>query len=414
LDSTQKMHNEEYDSSGYVLANETLSIHSKELTFFRRTLRLFGFWHPPEAGFIERIIYPFLINLLLFSILVLEVYSIISHGTEHHTNMTAIFILGTLASISRYVWAWLCHTLEVKYFKDRNLERKLFDIEITPQIKNEISKMLRNLKWIVAASVAHTVITFSLSIVVLHPEQWAAANGRRHGHYNHTVKHLTDGTLYKFLTLLISTSNLYMVSILLCLTWLMYLLSKTSHIRLLQLKHDYMSWYQQAEQAIFHHYNFYSKQIQSNCKVISLLFISHNILMIIMTPQHIYLCLEVKRSKGATDLAIFLYFCLMFLIFWVIPLYFTESIKRQEDNFQAEINNFSLQNFERHCIVEKVNDECYVQGTFQSRTELNKLMSYLKHRKSGFLVGFYSFQLQLSMVSFYIGLLMLIIRLISG
>ena len=408
------MYIEESESNGYVLANETLSIHSKELTFFRRTLRLFGFWHPPEACFVERIVYPLLINLLLFSILVLEVYSIIIHGTEHHTNVTAIFILGTSASISRYIWAWLCHTIEVKYFKDRNLERKLLDIEITPQLKNEINKMLRNLKWIVAASAFHTMITFSLSIVVLHPEQWTDVRGRRHGHYNRTVKHVTRGKFYKLLALLISISDIYLVSILLCLTWLMYLLSKTSHIRLLQLKHEYMSWHQQAEQAIFRHYTFYSKQVQSNCKAISLLFISHNILMIIMTPQHFYLCLEVNRSREAIDLAIFLYFCLMFLIFWVIPLYFAESIRREEDKFQTEINNFSQQNFEWHCIVEEENDECCVRGTFQSRTEVNKLMSYLKRRKSGFLVGFYSFQLQLSMVSFYIGVLMLIIRLVSG
>ena len=205
-----------------------------------------------------------------------------------------------------------------------------------------------------------------------------------------------------------------MVSILLCLTWLMYLLSKTSRMRLLQLKHEYMSWHQQAEQAIFRHYTFYTKHVQSNCKALSLLFICHNIPMIIMTPQHIYLCLEVNKSKGALALAILLYYSLMFLTFWIVPLYFAESLRREEEKFQCEINNFCQQYLELHCTDKELNYECLATGTFRLRAEVEKLTSYLKGRKSGFLFGFYSFQLQLSMVSLYVGLLMLIIRIMSG
>ena len=160
------------EGSRYALVDETLSIHSKELTFFRRTLRLLGFWHPTEASFIERIIYPLLVNMLLLCILVLEAYFIIIHCLDHNSNLRAITILGVSATLSRYAWAWIMHTLVVKYFKDRNLERKLFDIEINDKVRTEFENMVRDLKWIVAASISQTVLTFAFSLVLFHPVQW--------------------------------------------------------------------------------------------------------------------------------------------------------------------------------------------------------------------------------------------------
>ena len=398
------------ERSGYVLAPETLSIHSKELNFFRRTLRLFGFWHPHDACFIERIVYPFLINMLLLCILVLDVYSIISHSFEDSSKNETNVILRMSTSITCYIWAWLCHTFAVKYFKGRNLEKKLFNIEIQDQFRKEFNSMIYRLNWTLAASVFNGLISFAMSIVIskhsIYPLRWIAVEKG--------VNHSTTVDFSKPLTYLISTSDLYSVPTLLCLTWLMYLLSKTAQIRLLQLKHEYMSWNQQAEQAIFRHYTFYTKQIESNCKALRLLFINNSVIMIIMAPQQFYLCVGVSKTNGVLDLVIFLYYFLIFSVFWGAPLYFAESLKRDEEKFHKEINNFSPQYIKMHCTGKASEDETNAAGTFGSRTEVNKLTSYLKGRKSGFLVGFYSFQLRASMVSFYIGLLMFIIRIMSG
>ena len=404
------MYIKDLTNSEYQLPDETLSIHSKQLTFLRCTLRLFGFWHPPDACFIERIIYPLLISMLLLCILVLDVYSIIIHGLEHHSDKTANFILETSASIFRYIWAWLCHTLIVKYFKGRNLERKLFNIEIKHEVKRDFSKIIRNLNWILAFSIFNGVFSFAVSIVageyLSYPSRWIPDTEKQHELNTTNTKH---GKFFSALTILISISDLYIIPILLCLTWLMYILSKTCRMRLMQLKHEYMSWNQQAEQAIFRHYTFYTEHVQSNCKALELIFISHNILMIIITPQQFCICVEVSKTKGALDLGIFLYYFLMLFVLWITPLYLAESLKRYEEKFQNEINNFCQQYLEIHCTSKE--GKCYHSGTFRSRREVNKLTSYLKGRKSGFLVGFYAFQLQLSMVSFYIGLVMFIVRM---
>ena len=406
---------QDYEDSGYVLADESLSIHSKQFKFFRRALRLFGFWHPPDACFIERIIYPLLINLLLLCILVSDVYSIINYILAHPSDKTANLILEISASISRYIWAWLCHTLTVKYFKRRSLERKLFNLEIKHEFREDFNNMTCKLNWILTVSIFHGVLSCALSIVageyLSYPSRWTRDTEKHHKINTTNTQH---EQFFTALTLLISISDLYIVPIQLCLTWLMYILSKTSRMRLIKLKHEYMSWNQQAEQAIFRHYTFYTKQVQSNCKALELLFLSHNILMTIITPQQFFLCMEVSKTKGALDFGIFLYYFLTPLIFWITPLYFAESLRRYEERFYNEINNFCPQYFEINCTGKELDDICDAPGIFGSRTEVNNLTLYLQGRKSGFLIGFYSFQLHLSMVSFYIGLLMLIIRIASG
>ena len=414
----QKMYIQECEDNGYVLVNEILSIHSKELAFFRRMLRLFGFWNPPDACFIERIIYPFLINMLLLCILGFEVYSITINCLEYRSNFRAILILEISSTISRYTWAWTIHTLAVKYFKGRNLEQKLFDIEINDKLRGEFKNMIRNLNWMVAASIFHGMLCFALSILasekLSYPSRWATDESKLHGKNASHTTHGISANFYKAITLVISISDLYLVPILLSITWLMYLLAKTSRIRLLQLKHEYMSWHQQAEQAIFHHYTFYTKHVQSNCDALRLLFVSHSILMIIMTPQQFYIWVAVSKTKGALDHAIFLYFFAILLIFWITPLYLAESLRKEEDNFKNEVNNFCPQYLDLHCTANESDGEFYAPRTFQSRAEVEKLLSYLEDRQSGFLIGFYSFQFQLSMLSFYIGLLILIWKIMSG
>ena len=356
--------------------------------------------------------------MLLLSILGLEVYSIIINCLEYRSNFRAMLILETSSTISRYTWAWTIHTLAVKYFKERNLERKLLDMEINDKLKGEFKNMIRNLNWMVAASIFHGMLSFALSLLasekLSYPSRWAADERGAHGKNTSHTRNAISANFYKALTLLVSISDLYMVPILLCITWLMYLLAKTSRIRLLSLKHEYMSWSQQPEQAIFRHYTFYTNHVQSNCNSLRFLFITHNILMIIMTPQQFYIWVAVCKTKGALDLIIFLYYFLMILIFWITPLYLAESLRREEANFNNEINNFCPQYLDLHCAANEADEEFYAPRTFQSRIEVEKLTSYLEDRRSGFLVGFYSFQLQLSMFSFYVGLLMLTVKIMSG
>ena len=393
-----------------------LAVDSKQLRYFRRILRLCGFWHPVEASFTERIIYPLIINMLLLTVLGLEVYGIIIHFLYHKTATKDQYLLSTSTSIARYIWAWLGHILILKYFKKRNLERKLLDLEIKDQLKREAKLMVRGLTFILTASLIQAVLCSSVSFVageyLSYPLCWITDIERSHENNTTTIGYTKNITFYKALIYLTSISNLYLVPIVFCITWLMYLLNKTSHIRLLQLRNEYMTWKMSTEDAVFRHYTFYTKNIESNCKELKLLFVGFNLLMIIITPQHFYLCVEIGKTKGPIDLAVFVYFLVMYLTVWIAVLYLAESLRKQEERFCNEINNFCPQYFALHGEGDE-SDDCYALRTFRSRREVIKLVSYLKNRKSGFLLGFYSFQLQLTMVSIYIGLLMFVLKLMS-
>ena len=410
------MYIQDFDSNGNVLASESLSVASDDFRFFRGVLRFCGFWHPIKATFKERIIYPLGINMVLFIILVLNLYLIVTHFIEHDSNQTADYVLETSTSIARYISAWLGHALTVKYFKKRNLEKELFDIEMVGRCKREVKAMLRSLNAMLVASLFHAVVSFALAIVAgeyLHyPSRWIADNEISHKQNTTKSVNIEGAGLYVALTSMISASDIYIVPTLFCLTWLMYLLSQTCRMRLLRLKSEYMAWNKHAEDAVFRHYTLYTTKLQSNCKALKLLFISHNVFMVIITPQLFYLCVEIGKKKAALDLAIFLYYLVIHLTSWVAPLYFAEAIRSEEEIFCNDVNNFCPQYFAMQRERED-SDDCYALRTFRSRREVNKLVSYLKSRKSGFLVGCYSFHLQLSMLSFYLGLLTFVVRIMS-
>ena len=410
------MDSQDIESVEYVKANDCLSIHSKELRFLRRALRLFGFWHPVEASFMERIIYPLIINIFLLAILISETYHGAAQWKEHQSHVKANYLLQTAIGISRYVWAWLTHTLTIRYFKKRNLEKKLFEIEVQTQYRRKAEQMIRGLNWIIAVSLLISVITCSLSMVIgaclFKPSRWTANSERNHGKNISKIESRNQHeAIHMVLVNMISISDLYLAQLVVCLTWLMYLLSKTCQMRLLQLRNEYMSWNQQPEDAIFRHYTFYTKNVKSNCNELKYLFVSHNVLMIIITPLLFYLCVVIGKTQSPLNLVAFLYYFIVFLTFWITPLFLAESLRKEEDEFCNELNNFCPQYLALY--REEETDEYCGMRTFSSRNEVHKIISYLKGRKPGFLVGCYSFQLQLSMVSFYIGLLMFILRLSS-
>ena len=94
--------------------------------------------------------------------------------------------------------------------------------------------------------------------------------------------------------------------------------------------------------------------------------------------------------------------------------FFAQQLQTHDENFIASIN--------RLCpgVIMEVTENmsgsslCDNRGhlyTYESRSEVNKLLSYLKSRKSGFLVGNYTFQLKLSIFSLVLGLFTFVLRI---
>ena len=361
----------------------------------------------------EKNLYPSAVNMLFFVMIIINIYYTtldLTMKNDHFTNL----ILETSISLFRYIWCWLGHLFIIKYFKKRNMEEMLDGIALGSGNRQTLGKVKRRLTLILISSIVIAVTTVVLSMVAgfyLHyPSKWKI---------DHHKRLVSNGTVYgtrmsgfvKTNIVLISISDFYLMLTALCLTWLMYLLYHTSDIRLLALKHDYARWNQHAEDAIFRHYIYYDLKVKSSCQNLQALFISHNILMVIITPQLFFLCVEIGKNQCALDVVVYVLFLLFMFICWFTPLYYAECMKMNEESFCNEINKFCPGYLAMY--FEAENQQSPEMLTLRARREVNKLVSYLKARNSGFLIGGYSYHTQLSMLSFYLGLLTFIVKIMA-
>ena len=213
-------------------------------------------------------------------------------------------------------------------------------------------------------------------------------------------------------------SNIYGVGASLSISWIICLLQQAALVRLEQLEQSYFIWTGTAEDAVFEYITNYSKKIRQSCKALSKWFIAHNLILVIATPFLIYDILQAIKNIQRTSVskALFVAYLIYAFVIWVAPLLFAERLQIHEENFISSINKLCPG------IIMQRTQEIY-QGeqrivvqqdlTFKSRSEVNKLLSYLKSRKSGFLVGNYSFQFKLSMFSLVLGLIAFASRIVG-
>lgn len=192
-------------------------------------------------------------------------------------------------------------------------------------------------------------------------------------------------------------------------------------VRLQQLLLKYLRWTGSAEDAVYDHLTNYSRKVKSSCSHLTKWFVTHNIILIIATP---FLCIDIIKAfqgikkSNAVHTGLFLGFLLYTVVIWVAPLYFAEQMQNQDEEFCSRVNEFCPGTFTEleselssaSVHFPNTNQDCYL---FRSRNEVNKLLSYLKNRKSGFLMGSYSFQLKLSMVSVFLAMISFAIRVVG-
>ena len=118
---------------------------------------------------------------------------------------------------------------------------------------------------------------------------------------------------------------------------------------------------------------------------------------------------------GSSSDVVGICFGVLELVIWLAPLYFADQLQIHDEDLCARVNEFcpgTIEELEGELRAQpsnsiNPNQECY---TFLSRTEVKKFLSYLKNRKSGFLIGSYSFQLKMSMFSVGLSLVTFVIR----
>lgn len=376
---------------------------SQELFVFRWTLRILSLWCPTTACFAERLFYPALVNLLLLYIILFDFYMLATGGWRSLDIYVYLAIDGGMHS---------SHLFGLFYFRSRDLETNLLhEISLNDKLATRLRKKLKRLKLGIILSYLFLVV---LVLLFFNTEVWL------HGRFqcNSSLKFL-HGFASHFVCYLNYPTNIYGVGNSLALSWTMCLLQQICYVRLKQLRKKYLHWTGTAEEAVYDHLNNYSRKIKKSCQKLKVWFVAHNLILILATP---FLCTDIIdgfkaiRSNNAVHTGLFVGFLVYTIVIWVAPLYFAEQLQNYDEKLCTRVNEFCPGTFgeepplerERNAHVsnspdaDNPNQVC--NYTLHSRTEVSKFLSYLKNRKSGFLMGSYSFQLKLSMLSVFLAI----------
>ena len=373
-----------------------------DMRAFKVILRVLGFWHPRDASFLESWVYPAIVNLIFFTMFVLEtVYLATAYPqalklAKNEKNYDQLFDLSVRLTVDLY--AWLCHVFTVAYFKCRDLESNLlqvinFDVDLILRCLT----LNRRLKFILLVSF---IINLLVNVLTLYNTFWLDTNLKSNAT---NMEFLVFGMNYLYIPF-----NIYLIPVSLSLTVVMYLLYGISKLRLVHFRRTFLQWEYSAEDAIYYHYTEYSIKVHRTCTKLKWLFIVHNAIMIVLTPMFCYLSMEIVKKQNSFHFAIFILLCTETVVSWIVPLLFAEGLASQENQFREDVNKFCPGYFRD--VTPGIDGEALERKTFTSRGEVNKLLSYLRERKLGFVIGAYSFQLKLSMWSFYFGFILFVIK----
>ena len=378
----------------------------KRFKFVRRSLQFFGFWHKPNAGLLCKYIYPLLVNLVILGIFIMEcsffvlACSLLGNGATHE------LILELFVRVTMSCSYWLMHSLTIRFFKSRDMEDNMFNVELGKEGMALFESFTRklNIMFVVCHSLAILVTGVSIKTGILDhfPTTWSSQNA--------TAISELDAVIYRS-NFIGEPTNLFWIPVSLTLTWIMFILYESSKFRLSKLTEDFLHWEESPEDAVYHHISHYSLRINKSCSKVAALFFTHNILMIILIPQFMYLCVLVGRKKSAGEFIAFTVYFLVIFSTWIVPLMFAEGIRSNELAFANEINKFC-----RKYIAEKsgVTLAEITKKTFEKRKNVEKLLIYLKERKTGFIMWGFALQLKISAWSFYVGLLLFVFRVVNG
>ena len=371
-------------TEGQINTQIPFGFRSKELFVFRWTLRLLSLWSPISACFAERIFYPALVNILLLLHIVIVCF-IIANGDE-----TSIFAYVFLAIFAEF---YLSHLFGVLYFKSRDLEDNMLNVNLNVRCFSKFRKKLTRL----TLGIILPNLFFVVGQFVFFSDLYFQCNL--------SVKFL-KGFANDFICYLMQLTSIYSIGISWALSWTMCLFHQTCSARLEQLSQNYITWTRSSEEAVYDHLTNYSRKVKTSCEHLKMWFVMQNLTFIIATPLFVAALIQLRIPEIASNTwqAVLIFLQLLTLVIWLAPLYFADQLQIHDENLCARVNEFcpgTIEELEGELRAQPSNNinpnqECY---TFHSRTEVNKFLSYLKNRKSGFLIGSYSFQLKLSMFS---------------
>lgn len=156
--------------------------------------------------------------------------------------------------------------------------------------------------------------------------------------------------------------------------------------------------------------------MKQSCSCLGKWFIVHNIILTLATPfvlADMFRTLEGIQQSNPVHTGLYVGYLAYTIVIWVAPLYFAELLQTHDEDLCIAVNEFCPGTFNEEMGHNADTSNQDLQFTFHSRTEVNKSLSYLNNRKSGFLLGSFNFQFKISMLSVFLGLVSFVTRFLA-
>ncbi|XP_046840107.1 uncharacterized protein LOC124434267 [Xenia sp. Carnegie-2017] len=407
---------------------ENLLFNSREFQTIRFFLRLLSLWRPASASFVECYIYPMLVNLLL---LVTGPIRNALRSTEKTSwiNMETLFV-------GHEVAVWLGHILGNRYFSTRDLETNVLKTKnvLLVGVKKPLYRMIKRLNIVVVLSITFFTIML-LTLFFTTQLLWYKGDER----FSSQIPHI-HGVMDRIVYALVPFSVFYDLGIGLALSWTLGLLYCSYAARLKILENVFLKWNDSTVAAVSLFIRVYAHPVQSSWKRISLWFLVHNIVLLVLPLYGYSLAQAITgRAYHSKHLPEFICYLVFTMTIWFTPIFIGQLFKSRECKFSERINNISPWLLEVHKQDESYvtndpgtetcnefqpllgqennksclqnNNDCatssthkvvnYYEYTFMKRgEEFQNFRRFLEGRTLGLVSNGYAVQLNLSLVSF--------------
>ena len=317
---------------------ETLLFSSQDFRVIRFLLRLLSLWRPRSACFLEKYVYPVLVNLLLLS-------GFISNSIRATEKSTWLNI--ELLYIVHEIVIWLGHILGNRYFASRDLETNV--LKPLRPLTGITKPLNRGLKILNAAVImlmtffSIMLCTLSITTHILWHQQFLSQFFHVHGP--------VENILYGFVVIGI----VYNLGVGLALFWTFALLYCSYAARLKIMENIFLKWKQSSVDAVSFFVQLYARPVKNSWKGISWWFLAHNIVTLAIPLYGYELAQAVSgRAYHSKHLPQFICYLIFIVTIWLAPTVVGELIKGREREFMERINDISpwLLEAERHSLGE--------------------------------------------------------------
>lgn len=365
-----------------------------QFRLIRILLRLLSLWCPSSACYFERFVYPLLVNLYLFLLVLSPTFNYILTLRDYPTTLKSLVLFSGLNSVVNSN-AWFGHIAGVIYFRSRDMEESMTNFTLCEDDAKHYRKRLRFYN----VRIAMSLLVIPIYVIVTYVTYINGVSTC----VNQGTEFCHESTLYHNLCF---SGMFHLPGMYLSLFWIVDLLHITSKTRLDKQYQKFLHWNKSVDDSIYDHTKNYANIVHGTCRGLHRWFQIHNLFLSFILPAFIFIQF---LTNTVTFVLLFGGVILGLATLWMLPFYFAGKIEKYDEHFRCTFNELcsvspmiSLARIDAISVgmVEAGQSGYRHQSlTFALRSNVESFIIFLDNVKSGFQVVGFSTKLTISLIS---------------